>query len=105
MNLVLGEAGAVRGRARRPDRGHKSPGRRREKIGTFAGEGSVMKRFQPALERRGGEAQSSRSWGRRGARGGVAKANHKHTGNTRVATGGPFETGSQRKEPEERLGS
>lgn len=104
MNLRLGKAGAVRGRARRPDRGHKSNGSGNRKIGTFAGGGSVMKRFQLGLEREArprrpvgrnwmGELQPtnekrSRLWGWRGARARVAKANNKHTGNTHMAVGG-----------------
>lgn len=104
MNLMLGKAGAVRGQARRPDKGHKSNGSSRKKIGTFSGEGSVMKRFQLGLEREArpqrpvgkdwiGELQlthekSSRLWGWRGERAAVAKANNKHTSNTRLAVGG-----------------
>lgn len=104
MNLMLGKAGAVRGQARRPDKGHKSNGSSRKKIGTFSGEGSVMKRFQFGLEREArpqrpvgkdwiGELQlthekSSRLWGWRGERAAVAKANNKHTSNTRLAVGG-----------------
>lgn len=37
MNLMLGKAGAVRGQARRPDKGHKSKARSRKKIGVFSG--------------------------------------------------------------------